>query len=96
MAMVTMEVAKYLVVIFSKTSCCMCHTIKTLINNFGSNLVVYELDGHPNGQQLEDELKAVGCKLSVAVVFIGLQLLGGSNEIMSLHLKGELAQLLKW
>ncbi|CAH1446590.1 unnamed protein product [Lactuca virosa] len=95
MAMVTRVVAEKPVVIFSKTSCCMCHTIKSLINSFGSNPVVYELDEHPNGQQLEDELKALGCKPSVPVVFIGQQLLGGSNEIMSLHLKGELAQLLK-
>ncbi|KAI3783142.1 hypothetical protein L2E82_13206 [Cichorium intybus] len=95
MAMVTRAVAENPVVIFSKSSCCMCHTIKSLINSFGSNPVVYELDEHPDGQQLEMELKALGCKPSVPAVFIGQNLLGGSNEIMSLHLQGKLAKLLK-
>nr|GEU69540.1 monothiol glutaredoxin-S2-like [Tanacetum cinerariifolium] len=94
MTTVTRVVAEELVVIFSKTSCCMCNTIKTLINSFGVNPTVYELDEHPNGQQLGSELRALGCKPSVPVVFIGQNLIGGSNEVMSLHIKGKLAQLL--
>ncbi|GJZ21149.1 thioredoxin superfamily protein [Tanacetum coccineum] len=94
MTTVTRVVAEEPVVIFSKTSCCVCSSIKTLINSFGVNPTVYELDEHPNGQQLLTELKALECKPSVPVVFIGQNLIGGANEIMSLHLKGKLAQLL--
>ncbi|KAI3749275.1 hypothetical protein L2E82_19882 [Cichorium intybus] len=94
MATVTALVNERSVVIFSKTSCCMCHTINTLIRSFGANPTVYELDEHPRGQQLERELKGLGCKPSVPAVFIGQQLIGGANEIMTLHLKGQLVPLL--
>ncbi|MFS7930896.1 putative glutaredoxin-like, plant II, Thioredoxin-like superfamily [Helianthus anomalus] len=43
--------------------------------------VVYELDEYTNGQQLEREMNALGCKPSVPVVFIRQDLLGGSNEL---------------
>ncbi|XP_052170924.1 monothiol glutaredoxin-S6-like [Diospyros lotus] len=83
------------VVIFSKSSCCMCHSIKTLISGFGANPKVYELDQLPNGQQLEAELQGLGRWPSVPAVFIGEELIGGSNEVMSLHVKGKLVQLLR-
>ncbi|KAG8370665.1 hypothetical protein BUALT_Bualt13G0006900 [Buddleja alternifolia] len=84
------------VVIFSKSTCCMCHTIKTLIRSFGANPTVYELDELANGQQLERALVAVaGQRLSFPVVFIGQELVGGDNEVMSLHVKGKLVPLLK-
>ncbi|KAK6141322.1 hypothetical protein DH2020_024958 [Rehmannia glutinosa] len=44
------------VVIFGKSTCCMSHTIKTLICSFGANPTIYELDEMPNGQQLERAL----------------------------------------
>ncbi|KAK9057263.1 hypothetical protein SSX86_022098 [Deinandra increscens subsp. villosa] len=94
MALVKSLVNERPVVIFSKTTCCMGHTIKTLISNFGANPTVYELDEHPEGKQLEKELRGLGCKPSVPAVFIGEVLIGGANEIMSLHLKGQLVQLL--
>nr|XP_043636911.1 monothiol glutaredoxin-S2-like [Erigeron canadensis] len=94
MAMVTALVNDRAVVIFSKSSCCMSHTIKTLISSFGANPTVYELDELPNGQQIEKELKKLGCKPSVPAVFIGGELIGGANEIMTIHLKGQLVPLL--
>ena len=94
MAMVTALVKDRSVVVLSKGSCCLSHTIKTLISSFGANLTVYELDEHPKGQQIEKELKGLGCKPSVPAVFIGQELIGGTNEIMTLHLKGQLVPLL--
>ncbi|KAJ0742694.1 putative thioredoxin-disulfide reductase [Helianthus annuus] len=94
MAVVTRLVKDRAVVIFSKSSCCICHSIKTLICSFGANPTVYELDERPDGQQIEKELIALGCKPSVPAVFIGQELVGGSNEIMSLHLKGMLVPML--
>lgn len=73
----------------------MCNTIKTLIYSFGVNPTVYKLDEHPNGKQLESELKALGCKPSVPAIFIGQDLIGGSSEIMTLHLQGKLSQILR-
>ncbi|KAI3749276.1 hypothetical protein L2E82_19883 [Cichorium intybus] len=94
MAIVTRLVTDKAVVIFSKSSCCICHSIETLICSFGANPTVYELDEHPDGQLIERELKSLGCKLCAPTVFIGQQLIGGANEIMSLHLKGKLVPML--
>ncbi|KAK4418180.1 Monothiol glutaredoxin-S2 [Sesamum alatum] len=84
------------VVIFGTSTCCMCHTIKTLICSFGANPMVYELDKVANGQQLERALVvALGQRPSFPAVFIDQELVGGANEVMSLHVKGFLVPLLK-
>ncbi|EYU24044.1 hypothetical protein ABFS82_12G007000 [Erythranthe guttata] len=82
------------VVIFSKNNCCMSHAIMVLIRGFGANPVVYELDHLTNGLQMEKALTELGCSPSVPAVFIGKKFVGGSNEIMSLNIKGELKKLL--
>ncbi|KAL3522585.1 hypothetical protein ACH5RR_015419 [Cinchona calisaya] len=94
MGMVTRLGAEKPVVIFSKSSCGMCHTIKTIISNFGANPKVYELDEHPDGQKMERELLELGQKPSVPTVFIGKELIGGSDEVIGLNVKGELKPLL--
>ncbi|KAH0683211.1 hypothetical protein KY290_021799 [Solanum tuberosum] len=83
------------VVIFTKSNCCISHSIETLIRSFGANPTIYELDELPNGMEMERALVELGCKPSVPAVFIGKELVGGSNEIMSLNLRGnKLKQLL--
>ncbi|TMW90415.1 hypothetical protein EJD97_015734 [Solanum chilense] len=82
------------VVLFTKSSCCISHSIETLIRSFGANPIIYELDTHPNGKQMEKALMELGCQPSVPTLFIGKELVGGANEIMSLNLRGKLKQLL--
>lgn len=82
------------VVIFSKSTCAMSHTIKTLIRGFGANPTVYELDEIQNGLQIERALQQMGCKPTVPAVFIGEQLIGGPNQIMTLQVKNQLVPLL--
>ncbi|XP_049390238.1 monothiol glutaredoxin-S1-like [Solanum stenotomum] len=92
------------VVIFTKSSCCISHSIETLIRSFGANPTIYELDTHPNGKQMEkalielgcqpSALMELGCHPSVPAIFIGKELVGGANEIMSLNVRGKLKQLL--
>ncbi|KAK6791034.1 hypothetical protein RDI58_010115 [Solanum bulbocastanum] len=81
------------VVIFTKSSCCISYSIETLIRSFGANPTIYELDTHPNGKQMEKALKELGCQPTPAI-FIGKELVGGANEIMSLNVRGKLKQLL--
>ncbi|CAF2060117.1 BnaC06g18660D [Brassica napus] len=83
------------VVIFSKSTCCMSHSIQTLISGFGAKMTVYELDQLSNGQEMEKALKQMGCNPSVPAVFIGEQLIGGANQVMTLQVKNQLAALLK-
>lgn len=94
MGMVTRLGAEDPVVIFSKSNCGMCHTIKTIISNFGANPKVHEIDEHPDGHKMERELLKLGQKPSVPTVFIGKELIGGSDEVISLNVKGELKPLL--
>ena len=82
------------VVIFSKSSCCISHSMKQLICGYGANPTVYELDEMSNGQEIEKALKKMGCKPSVPAVFIGERLIGGANEVLSLQVQGTLVPLL--
>ncbi|MBA0741525.1 hypothetical protein Gogos_014672 [Gossypium gossypioides] len=94
MEAITRMVADRPVVIFSRTTCCMSHTIKTLISGFGANPTVYELDEIQDGQQVERALQQMGCKPSIPAVFIGQQLIGGPNQIMTLQVKNQLVPML--
>ncbi|CAN1129685.1 Monothiol glutaredoxin-S5 [Linum perenne] len=82
------------VVMFSKSTCCMCHTIKTLFCDFGVNPTVYELDQIPGGREIEQALARLGAT-TVPTVFIGGELVGGANEVMTLHLSRSLSAMLR-
>ncbi|XP_024992872.1 monothiol glutaredoxin-S1-like [Cynara cardunculus var. scolymus] len=82
------------VVIFSKTTCCISHSIIALIRKFGANPTIYELDELPNGQVIERELMGFGCSPSVPAVFVGKKFVGGANEIISINLESKLKPLL--
>ncbi|XP_054800084.1 monothiol glutaredoxin-S6-like [Prosopis cineraria] len=84
------------VVIFSKSSCCMSHSVKALICNFGANPTVIEVDKLPKGQQeqVETALLQLGCNPSVPAVFIGQQFIGGAAQVISLNVQNKLNELL--
>ncbi|XP_072968341.1 glutaredoxin-C1 [Typha angustifolia] len=84
------------VVIFSTSSCCMCHTTKRLFCELGVNPTVVELDEDPRGWEMEKALaKLLGRSPAVPAVFVGGKLLGSTDKIMSLHLCGNLVPLLR-
>nr|XP_043609700.1 monothiol glutaredoxin-S4-like [Erigeron canadensis] len=82
------------VVIFSKKSCILSYTIKSLFNDFGVNAMVYELDEIARGREIELALSAHHGRDTAPTIFIGGELVGGTNEIMSLHLRRELKPML--
>ncbi|MBA0798861.1 hypothetical protein Gohar_009414 [Gossypium harknessii] len=84
------------VVIFSLSSCCMCHAVKRLFCGMGVNPTVYELDQDPRGKDLETALmRLLGNSQSVPVVFIGGKLIGAMDRVMASHINGTLVPLLK-
>lgn len=84
------------VVIFSVSSCCMCHSIKRLFCDLGVNSAVYELDEDPRGKEMERALvRMLGRTPPVPAVFIGGRLVGSTHEVMSLHLSRSLVSMLK-
>uniref|UniRef100_A0A0D9VGC2 Glutaredoxin domain-containing protein n=1 Tax=Leersia perrieri TaxID=77586 RepID=A0A0D9VGC2_9ORYZ len=89
------------VVVFSVSSCCMCHAVKRLFCGMGVHPTVHELDLDPRGRDLERALaRLVGAAYSspapvVPVVFIGGKLVGAMDRVMAAHINGSLVPLLK-
>ncbi|GAA0167500.1 hypothetical protein Leryth_000150 [Lithospermum erythrorhizon] len=82
-------------VIFSKSSCCLCYTVNILLTDLGVSPYVHEIDQDPEGKEIEKALLRMGCSAPVPAIFIGGKLVGSTNEVMSLHLSGNLLPLLK-
>ncbi|KAK2992027.1 hypothetical protein RJ640_014888 [Escallonia rubra] len=83
------------VVIFSKSSCCMSYAIKRLFYEQGVSPTIHELDQDTEGREMEWALMRLGCSPTVPAVFIGGQLVGSANNVMTLHLNGSLKNMLK-
>lgn len=84
------------VVIFSMSTCCMCHALKRLFCGMGVNPTVYELDQEPMGKEIEKILmRLLGNSPPVPVVFIGGKLVGTMDRVMATHINGTLVPLLK-
>ncbi|XP_020108810.1 glutaredoxin-C1-like [Ananas comosus] len=93
---VTKLASQNAVVIFSKSSCCMCHTVKRLFRELGVSPAIHELDENPRGAEMERALvKMLGRTPPVPAVFIGGTLVGPTEKVMSLHLGGKLVPLLR-
>ncbi|KAL3829459.1 hypothetical protein ACJIZ3_018261 [Penstemon smallii] len=85
------------VVIFSMSTCCMCHAVKRLFCGMGVNPTVYELDEDPSGKELENALMRLqlGGASVVPVVFVGGKVVGSMERVMASHISGTLVPLLK-
>ncbi|CAN6238232.1 unnamed protein product [Urochloa humidicola] len=88
------------VVVFSVSSCCMCHAVKRLFCGMGVHPAVHELDLDPRGRDLERALaRLLGYGAAappvVPVVFIGGKLVGAMDRVMAAHINGSLVPLLK-
>ncbi|KAJ4749976.1 Glutaredoxin family protein [Rhynchospora pubera] len=88
--------SKRAVVIFSASTCCMCHTVKTLFSQMGVNAAVYELDKEPWGGEMASALMQIlGRRSPTPAVFIAGRAIGTTETVMTLHLTGKLVPLLR-
>jgi glutaredoxin 3 len=86
------------VVVFTKSNCSMCHAVTSLLSDLGVNAAVHELDRDPQGREMEMVLARMlggGRVPAVPAVFVGGDLVGGTNRVMALHLAGEFVPTLK-
>ncbi|CAN6338513.1 unnamed protein product [Urochloa humidicola] len=85
------------VVIFTRSQCPMCHTVLSLFSELSVYAAVHELDKDPRGREMERELaRRLGrAAPPVPAIFIGGNLIGSTDMIMSLHLSGKLVPMLK-
>ncbi|XP_021911343.1 glutaredoxin-C11 [Carica papaya] len=81
-------------VIFTKSSCCMCHSIKALFYELGASPAIHELDQDVNGREMEWALRSLGCNPAVPAVFIGGKYVGCAKDVISLHVDGSLKHML--
>ncbi|KAL2535328.1 Glutaredoxin-C11 [Forsythia ovata] len=86
--------SKRAAVIFTKSSCCMCHSIKALFYELGASPAVHELDQDSKGREMECALSGLGCNPTVPAVFIGGRYVGSAKDVISLHVDGSLKQML--
>ncbi|XP_030552550.1 glutaredoxin-C6-like [Rhodamnia argentea] len=88
-------ISEHPVIIFSRSSCCMCHVMRKLLASVGVNPTVIELD--------DDEIDAIPTTPDPAsggggrgganpppAVFIGGSCVGGLESLVALHLSGHL------
>ncbi|KAK3210980.1 hypothetical protein Dsin_015686 [Dipteronia sinensis] len=85
-------ISEHPVIIFSRSSCCMCHVMRQLLATIGVHPTVIELD--------DDEISALPpptsheadtpCNPSAPAVFIGGACVGGLESLFALHLSGHL------
>ncbi|CAA2991418.1 glutaredoxin-C5-like [Olea europaea var. sylvestris] len=84
------------VVIFSVSTCCMCHAVKRLFCGMGVNPSVHEVDQDPRRKEIEKALMTLlGSSSAMPVVFIGGKLVGNMDRVMASHINGTLVPLLK-
>ncbi|KAI3679004.1 hypothetical protein L6452_38309 [Arctium lappa] len=88
---VTDLASKKAAVIFTKSSCCMCHSIKALFYELGASPAIHEVD---HDADMEWALQRLGCNPAIPAVFIGGKYVGSARDVISLHVDGSLKQKL--
>ncbi|RCV39383.1 hypothetical protein SEVIR_8G230500v4 [Setaria viridis] len=96
-------VSERAVVVFTASNCSMCDVVTSLLGSLGVNAAVHDLDRDPRGREMERELARRlgggsgpgGSTPTVPAVFVGGDLVGGTNRVMALHLAGELVPMLR-
>ncbi|KAK1385193.1 Glutaredoxin, grx [Heracleum sosnowskyi] len=86
--------SKKAAVIFTKSSCCMCHCVHALLYDFGASPAIHELDQDTTGREMEWELQQLGCNPSAPAIFIGGKYVGLAKDVISLHVNGSLKEKL--
>ncbi|QCE16394.1 glutaredoxin-C6-like [Vigna unguiculata] len=76
-------ISEHPVIIFTRSSCCMCHVMKKLLATIGVHPTVIELD--------DNEIAALPLPDTVApAAFIGGNCIGGLESLVALHVSGHL------
>ena len=90
------------VIVFSRSSCCICHVMRRLLSTIGTHPTVIELED----EEIESISPGMGSTSEAAmypIMFIGGAFIGGLENLMALHLSGllvprlvEVGALLRW
>lgn len=89
------ENSSHTVVVYSKSYCPYCAKTKELFKNLNVDYVVHEIDQHPNGYLLQQELTKLTQQRTVPNVFVNNTHLGGNDDTQRAHRSGALQQLIQ-
>ncbi|MED6122921.1 hypothetical protein PIB30_044442 [Stylosanthes scabra] len=73
-------ITEHPVIIFTRSSCCMCHVMKNLLATIGVHPTVINLD--------DNEIDALPNSPSAPAAFIGGTFIGGLESLVALHVSG--------
>ncbi|KAM0003834.1 putative thioredoxin-disulfide reductase [Helianthus debilis subsp. tardiflorus] len=82
------------VVVFSKSYCPYCVSVKKLFTELGSSFKSIELDLESDGSEMQSALHGWTGQRSVPNVFIGGKHIGGCDSTVAMHKAGKLVSLL--
>ncbi|XP_049383146.1 glutaredoxin-like [Solanum stenotomum] len=82
------------VVVFSKTYCPFCVSVKDLLSNIGTSFKAIELDSETDGSEIQAALAEWTGQRTIPNVFIGGKHIGGCDSTTALHREGNLVPLL--
>lgn len=82
------------IVIFSKSYCSYCGSVKQLFNKLNEPYKSVELDELSNGAEIQRELYEMTGQSTVPSVWINKKFIGGNSETQALYRKGQLRPLL--
>nr|CAA89699.1 glutaredoxin [Ricinus communis] len=82
------------VVVFSKTYCPYCTSVKKLLDQLGAKYKVVELDTESDGSEIQTALAEWTGQRTVPNVFIGGKHIGGCDSTTAKHSQGQLVPLL--
>ncbi|KAL1812296.1 hypothetical protein DCAR_0624504 [Daucus carota subsp. sativus] len=82
------------VVVFSKTYCSYCASVKKLFNDLGVTYKLLELDVESDGSEIQAALAEWTKQRTVPNVFIGGKHIGGSDSVFALRKSEKLIPLL--
>ncbi|KAI8018342.1 hypothetical protein LOK49_LG04G03634 [Camellia lanceoleosa] len=82
------------VVVFSKSCCRFCVSVKKLLTDIGATYKVIELDAESDGDDVQSALLEWTGQRTVPNVFVGGNHIGGCDKTMAMHKEGKLVPLL--
>jgi glutaredoxin 3 len=93
--MISSHASSQQVALFSKSFCRFSSAVKDALAGCGITPAVFELDKHPKGHAVMEELVRQTGRLTVPSVWINAKYIGGSEEVKALIANGELAKLVQ-
>jgi glutaredoxin len=87
-------ILEWQVVIWSKSYCPFCKATKTLFQDLGIEVKVFELDEMDNGPDLQMALQEMTKQRTVPNVFLAGKHLGGNDDTQNAARTGKLQELL--